>query len=107
VRAGGDRCRSGEGVGEGVEDRRAAPVHAVRGQVVPPGGATVDDDHGLPVPSRLTNEAKSAHDLQGRAGDQERVRGVDPGDAPGHPVPGHVLAEEHDIRFERAAAVSA
>lgn len=74
------------------------------GEVVAAGRALVDHRHRLALLRGVPHEAQPGHHRQGGAGDQEGRGRVDQVEAVGHARLGHVLAEEHHVRLERARA---
>ena len=81
------------------------------GQLVPPGRSAVDDHHRHPEPVRVPDEPQPGHHRQRGPGHQQRAGAgrhrVDQRERAVHPLPRHVLAEEHHVRLEQPAAAGA
>ena len=97
--------------GQRAEDLRAARVDPHVGQLVAPGAPAVDDHdrhrragaRGGRTAARTSRSARSRRP----AAPRRRPPRVDHRVRPVHPLPRHVLAEEHHVRLEQPAAAGA
>ena len=96
----GPRHRPHQGRQRGAERR----VEAHGGAGVAARLPLVDDHDADAAVARPQHEAVAGHHGQGRAQHQQRAAPLDEVEAVLHAVPGHGLAEEHDVGLQRALA---
>ena len=82
-------------------------LHFQRKQRVRPGSAKVDRGHRFSEAGRPLDEAEARIDHERRADDQHGVGFVQMAEGGVDPVARNVLAEEHDVGLEHAAAAAA